>query len=152
MWGQKRWRCDIVQADGGGMEFHVTDVDSQTTYVSDLSPSDVWRRVSSATKVKPPPPGLKMFGLDRKAVREGVATTFKKLVKEAQSKPKPAQTSSSSTAAAAAAAPGGTGAAKRPLPEGQSLLKFTSKSKTEGAATTPPPPPLKKSKGSPDGH
>jgi hypothetical protein len=32
------------------MEFHVTDVDSQTTYVSDLSPSDVWRRVSSALK------------------------------------------------------------------------------------------------------
>jgi hypothetical protein len=32
------------------MEFHVTDVDSQTTYVSDLSPSDVWRRVSSSLK------------------------------------------------------------------------------------------------------
>jgi hypothetical protein len=39
-----------LQGDGGGMEFHVTDVDSQTTYVSDLSPSDVWRRVSSALK------------------------------------------------------------------------------------------------------
>ncbi len=96
----------MLQSDGGGMEFHVTDVDSQTTYVSDLSPSDAWRRVSSALKgdyasdasvrrirrvvcrcrfislqfqayspasppshilsVKPPPPGLKMFGLDRK--------------------------------------------------------------------------------------
>jgi hypothetical protein len=32
------------------MYFHVTDVDSQTTYESDLSPSDVWRRVSSALK------------------------------------------------------------------------------------------------------
>jgi len=40
----------VHQSDGGGMEFHVTDVDSQTTYVSDLSPSDVWRRVSSALK------------------------------------------------------------------------------------------------------
>jgi hypothetical protein len=153
------------------MEFHVTDVDSQTTYVSDLSPSDVWRRVSSALKgeyasdasvsirdgdesenlqilihlpsfeayshfsppisnslVKPPPPGLKMFGLDRKvsfayapcifvyamqAVREGVATTFKKLVKDVLTKPKGAQGPSASSAAA------GPGALKRPPAEGQ---------------------------------
>ena len=78
--------------------------------------------------MKPPPPGLKMFGLDRQvpfayapriffnamqAVREGVATTFKKLVKDVLTKPKAAQGPSSSSAAA------GSGALKRPPAEGQ---------------------------------
>jgi hypothetical protein len=79
-----------------------------------------------------------MFGLDRKvlqsffvscqaytcqAVREGVATTFKKLVKETSGKPKSGQAASSSLSSSSALAGGaaGAGALKRPSAEVQRL-------------------------------